>query len=88
MNDLPSPGGFRVLWLGDPALLPVDAKVVDGIGFGLTRDGPGDARALWAAPQNTAPTTCSATRCSPRAAATPRASGISSRRSACATSRW
>jgi GT2 family glycosyltransferase len=54
MSQLPSPGGFRVLWLGNPALLPVDSKVVDGIGFGLTRDGPGDARALWAAPQNSA----------------------------------
>jgi hypothetical protein len=54
MSQLPSSGGFRVLWLGNPALLPVDAKVVDGIGFGLTRDGPGDARALWAAPQNSA----------------------------------
>jgi GT2 family glycosyltransferase len=54
MNSLPSTGGFRVLWVGDPALLPVDGKVVDGIGFGLTRDGPGDARALWAAPQHSA----------------------------------
>ena len=52
MSDVPSPGGFRVLWLGDPAVLPVDSKVVDGIGFGLTRDGAGDARALWAAPAN------------------------------------
>ena len=52
MRDLPSPGGFRVLWLGDPSVLPVDAKVVDGIGFGLTRDGPGDARTQWAAPEN------------------------------------
>jgi hypothetical protein len=49
------------LWLGAPALLPVDAKIVgrtaaaeDGsgsIGFGLTRNGPGDARTLWAATQ-------------------------------------
>ena len=27
MGDVPSPGGFRVLWLGDPALLPVDSKL-------------------------------------------------------------
>ncbi|MDQ1467674.1 MAG: hypothetical protein QOH10_2089, partial [Actinomycetota bacterium] len=64
MGDVPTPGGFRVLWLGAPALLPVDAKIVgrpssvaEGsgrIGFGLTRNGPGDARALWAAPQATA----------------------------------
>lgn len=59
MNDVPTAGGFRVLWLGDPALLPVDSKVVAGkgherIGFGLTRDGPGDARSLWAAPEHSA----------------------------------
>jgi hypothetical protein len=54
MGDLPNPGGFRVLWLGDPSVLPVDSKVVDGIGFGLTRDGGGDARTLWAAPQDAA----------------------------------
>jgi GT2 family glycosyltransferase len=54
MRDLPSAGGFRVLWLGDPSLLPVDAKSVDGIGYGLTRDGPGDARSQWAAPQHAA----------------------------------
>jgi len=54
MNDLPNAGGFRVLWLGDPSVLPVDAKSVDGIGYGLTRDGPGDARSLWAAPQDAA----------------------------------
>src|SRR4029077_5626588 len=44
MNAVPTTGGFRVLWLGDPALLPVDGKVVAGkgderIGFGLTRNG-------------------------------------------------
>ena len=27
------------------------AKVVDGVGFGLTREGPGDARSLWAPPE-------------------------------------
>ena len=59
MSDVPGPGGFRVLWVGDPTVLPVDAKVVDGIGFALTRDGAGDARTLWAAPENGAPTACS-----------------------------
>ncbi len=49
MSDVPARGGFRVLWIGDPAALPVDGKIVDGIGYGLTRDGGGDARALWAA---------------------------------------
>jgi hypothetical protein len=51
MHNQPTPGGFRVLWLGDPAALPVDAKTTDGISYGLTRDGAGDARALWAAPE-------------------------------------
>lgn len=64
MGDTPTSGGFRVLWLGAPALLPVDGKIVGGkalseagsgsIGFGLTRNGPGDARGLWAAPQASA----------------------------------
>jgi GT2 family glycosyltransferase len=47
-------GGFRVLWLGDPSLLPTDAHVVDGVGYGLTRDGVGDARSLWAPPRGDA----------------------------------
>jgi GT2 family glycosyltransferase len=61
MSDVPTPGGFRVLWLGAPSLLPVDGKVLGGttladagsgnIGFALSRNGPGDARALWAAPE-------------------------------------
>jgi GT2 family glycosyltransferase len=56
MSGLPSPGGFRVLWLGDPAALPVDSKVVDGFGYGLTRDGAVDARTQWAAPAHAAGT--------------------------------
>jgi hypothetical protein len=47
-------GEFRVLWLGDAAILPTDAKVVDDVGFGLTRDGTGDARALFAPPEGDA----------------------------------
>jgi hypothetical protein len=54
MHNQPTPGGFRVLWLGDPAVLPVDAKAADGFAYGLTRDGAGDARALWAAPEHEA----------------------------------
>jgi len=54
MRNQPTPGGFRVLWLGNPGVLPVDAKVADGYGYGLTRDGAGDARALWAAPEHEA----------------------------------
>jgi GT2 family glycosyltransferase len=52
MNDKPMPGQFRVLYLGDPNVLPADAKVVGGVGFAMTRNGPGDARAQWAAPES------------------------------------
>ncbi len=51
MNDNPPVGGFRVLWVGDPTVLPADAKVVGDVGFALTRQGPGDARVVWAAPE-------------------------------------
>ncbi len=37
-------GQFRVLWLGDPAVLPVDPVVHGDVGFGMTNDGPGDVR--------------------------------------------
>jgi GT2 family glycosyltransferase len=43
-------GGFRVLWAGDPSVLPLDPVVTsDGTGYALTRNGPGDARELWRA---------------------------------------
>jgi hypothetical protein len=51
MTDNPPAGGFRVLWVGDPNILPADAKVSGDVGFALTRFGPGDARASWAAPE-------------------------------------
>jgi hypothetical protein len=54
MHEERDRGDFRVLWLGDAAILPTDAKVVDGVGFGLTRQGPGDARSLWAPPEGDA----------------------------------
>jgi hypothetical protein len=54
MNDEREAGDFRVLWLGDATILPTDAKVVDGVGFGLTRQGPGDVRSLWAPPEGDA----------------------------------
>jgi len=50
MSEQPPSGGFRVLWLGDPTILPADPKVVGRTGYALTADGPGDARNLWAAP--------------------------------------
>ena len=54
MDDMRADGEFRVLWLGDPTILPTDAKVADGVGYGLTRNGVGDARALWAPPEGDA----------------------------------
>ena len=54
METNPPAGGFRVLWVGDPNILPADAKRVGTTGFALTRDGPGDARAQWAAPEEQA----------------------------------
>jgi GT2 family glycosyltransferase len=54
MNEERDNGDFKVLWVGDPTIMPTDAKVVDGVGFGLTRQGPGDARALWAPPEGDA----------------------------------
>ncbi|HKF92011.1 MAG TPA: glycosyltransferase family 2 protein [Acidimicrobiia bacterium] len=48
-------GGFRVLWVGDPTLLPLDPFVADdGTGYTLTRNGSGDARELWRAPSGRA----------------------------------
>jgi hypothetical protein len=37
-------GRFRVLWLGAPAVLPVDPVVDGDVGYGVTNDGPGDTR--------------------------------------------
>ncbi len=51
MNEGAPAGGFRVLWVGDPTILPADAKIVGDVGFALTRQGPGDARVAWAAPE-------------------------------------
>src|SRR5262245_17840572 len=43
-------GGFRVLWVGDPALLPLEPFVAgDGVGYTLTRNGSDAARELWRA---------------------------------------
>jgi GT2 family glycosyltransferase len=48
-------GDFRILWIGDPAVLPTDPfEVREGIAYALTVDGPGDARALWRAPRQAA----------------------------------
>jgi GT2 family glycosyltransferase len=51
MADNAPPGGFRVLWVGDPNVLPAAAKTTGDIGYALTRNGAVDARASWAAPE-------------------------------------
>ncbi|MGZ8733678.1 MAG: glycosyltransferase [Acidimicrobiia bacterium] len=52
MDSEQTEGGFRVLWVGDPDVLPIDATVVSGygIGYGITRGGPGGVLDLWPAP--------------------------------------
>ena len=50
-QDSAAEGEFRILWIGDPDVLPLD-PVESGAGpaWVLTRNGPGDARSLWRAP--------------------------------------
>ena len=44
-------GEFRMLWVGDPAVLPLEPVVLrDGTGYTLTRNGPGDVTEQWRAP--------------------------------------
>jgi GT2 family glycosyltransferase len=48
-------GEFRMLWVGDPTVLPLDPVVLrDGTGYTLTRDGPGDVTDQWRAPEHSA----------------------------------
>jgi GT2 family glycosyltransferase len=48
-------GQFRVLWLGDPAILPLDPTRIDGsVSYTLTRNGPGDVREYLRAPEKDA----------------------------------
>jgi hypothetical protein len=49
-----SAGAYRILWIGDPSILPLDGAVSHGLGFGFSRNGPPDARALWPAPEGSA----------------------------------
>ncbi len=44
MRSEEASGQFRVLWLGDPDVLPVDPVVHGDVGYGITNDGPGDVR--------------------------------------------
>ncbi len=51
MESRASAGDFRVLWLGDPVLLPLDPQRSGGVGYGLTSNGVGDARVLIPIPE-------------------------------------
>ncbi|MEX2256673.1 MAG: glycosyltransferase family 2 protein [Acidimicrobiia bacterium] len=54
-QDATFEGEFRILWVGDPNVLPLDPVELDGeVSWVLTRDGPGDSRALWRAPETSA----------------------------------
>ena len=59
MNDNAPAGGFRVLWVGDPNVLPADAKVAGDVGFALDPHRP-RRRARRRGPRpNSTPTGCS-----------------------------
>jgi hypothetical protein len=45
-------GHFRVLWLGHPAVLPLDPRVQGRTGWGVSRDGAPDVRDLFLAPHS------------------------------------
>ncbi len=48
-------GEFRMLWVGNPTVLPLDPVVLpDGTGYTLTRNGPGDVTEQWRAPERSA----------------------------------
>jgi GT2 family glycosyltransferase len=48
-------GQFRMLWIGDPEVLPLDPVVLEsGTAYTLTRNGPGDATELLRAPADDA----------------------------------
>gem|GEM_PF-6057214 len=48
MTPRPGQGGFRVLWLGDPRVLPGNGwELSKGLAFSLSEDGLPDATSLW-----------------------------------------
>ena len=54
-DTLSAKGQFRTLWLGEPAVLPLDPVVLsDGTGYTLTRDGSGNSSELLRAPEDDA----------------------------------
>jgi GT2 family glycosyltransferase len=50
MRDDRRDGDFRVLWLGDPDVLPVGARAAHDTTYGLSRNGVGDVRDAFLAP--------------------------------------
>jgi GT2 family glycosyltransferase len=43
LHDAPDDGGFRTLWLGDPAVLPIAGyRLADGLAYGFSDDGMPD----------------------------------------------
>ena len=54
-DTLSAKGQFRILWLGEPAVLPLDPVVLpDGTGYTLTRNSSGDSSELLRAPEDDA----------------------------------
>jgi hypothetical protein len=51
MESRSSAGDFRVLWLGDPAVLPLDPGRSGAIGYGVTSNGVSDSRVLIPIPE-------------------------------------
>jgi GT2 family glycosyltransferase len=48
MGEQREQGAYRVLWLGDPEVLPLTGwRLDDGIAYGTSRDGTPDATTLW-----------------------------------------
>ncbi len=53
MSDKVGEGPFRVLWLGDPAALPLTGWALgDGLAFATSRNGPPTAADQWAGPRH------------------------------------
>jgi GT2 family glycosyltransferase len=54
-QSLTGKGDFRMLWIGDAAVLPLDPVVLDdGTAYTLTRNGPGSVTQQWRAPERSA----------------------------------
>ncbi len=48
MGTHSGPGGFRVLWLGDPRVLPGGGwQLAPGLAYSISEDGLGDATEIW-----------------------------------------